>query len=196
MNIRLYWRSQLPRPKKLSDEAVFDTVLEVVAERGAEAVTVALVAQRSGLSGATLVQRFGTKQAMVHAAMLYAWDRLDRKTADTMARAERSPQGAVALLYALSGQYGDIERYADNLRVLREDMRDAALRDRGRAWIGVLSDAIDGCFAGVADAPADIGRLMVAQWQGALLLWAFAPDAPVDEFVRAHLEKFVATVVE
>ena len=34
---------------------------------------------------------------------------------------------------------------------------------------------------------------MVAQWQGALLLWAFAPDQPLDVFVRRHLERFLAS---
>lgn len=182
----------MARPRKLPDEAVFAHAHALMRERGSEGVTFAALAARSGLSGAALVQRFGTKQGLVHAALVHAWEGLEERTRRFAAEAERTAAGAVELLGRLSGDYGDIDTYADNLQVLREDLRDPELRARGSAWVDTLSGAIGECFAGVPDAPADIGRLMVAQWQGALLLWGFSPEGRVETFVRGHLERFVA----
>lgn len=184
----------MPRVKTMPDEAVYDHVLDVMADHGSEAITFAAVGKRAGLSAATLVQRFGTKPAMVHAALLHAWGRLDARTAELGATCERTPQGAVNLLHELSGSYGHIERYANRLHVLREDFLHPDLRERGRLWIDTLAGIVEDCFARSPAAGQGIGRLMVAQWQGALLLWGFGGGGRVDEFVRRHLERFVAAV--
>ena len=128
----------------MPDEAVFDHVHALMQERGSEGVTFAALAERSGLSGATLVQRFGTKQKLVHAALVHAWQRLEERTQRFAEEAERSPEGAVLLLQKLSGSYGDIDTYADNLQILREDLRDPELRARGSAWVETLVVALDG----------------------------------------------------
>lgn len=185
----------MARPRKMPDEAVFDHVHALMQERGSEGVTFAALAERSGLSGATLVQRFGTKQKLVHAALVHAWEGLEERTRRFAGEAERSPEGAVVLLQRLSGNYGDIDTYADNLQILREDLRDPELRARGGAWVETLVVALGRCFATTPAAPDGIGRLMVAQWQGALLLWGFSPDGAVDVFVRDHLERFVRTLL-
>lgn len=186
----------MPRAKRLPDEHVFRDVLDVMARDGAEGVTFASVAGRSGLSAATLVQRFGSKPAMIHAAMLHAWDQLDEKSSRLAGTAEPTPRGAIDLLCGLSGDYGDIDSYANSLHVLREDFRHPELRARGKAWIEVLSGTLGTCLSGGAQGRAGLGAMMVAQWQGALVLWAFAPDSPVDAFVRRHLEGFVAAVTD
>lgn len=185
----------MPRVKTMPDETVYDHVLDVMADLGSEAVTFAGVGKRAGLSAATLVQRFGSKPAMIHAALLHAWDRLDSRTAELSSVCERTPRGAVNLLYELSGGYGDIERYANRLHVLREDFLHADLRQRGKRWTEALSAVLQDCFASTSAAENDIGPLMVAQWQGALLLWGFGGESTVDEFARRHLENFVRAVL-
>jgi AcrR family transcriptional regulator len=185
----------MARPRKMPDEAIFNHVHALMQERGAEGVTFASVAERSGLSGATLVQRFGTKQKLVHAALVHAWEGLEERTRLFAEEAEHSPEGAVRLLQKLSGGYGDIDTYADNLQILREDLRDLELRARGAAWIETLVVTLERCFSTAPNAPEGVGQLMVAQWQGALLLWGFSPEGAVDLFVREHLERCVRTLL-
>ena len=185
----------MPRQKTLSDHDVLATALRLMHERGPEALTFAALAEASGLSGATLVQRFGTKAALRQAALLHAWDRLDGKTATLAAKAPRTPAGAVRLLVGLSQDYGGIEAYAEGLLVLREDLRDPALRARGAAWRDVLSTALDRCFAAVPHAPKGIGLMLAAQWQGSLLWWGFEPREPVGRYVEKSLKRFVAAIV-
>jgi AcrR family transcriptional regulator len=183
----------MPRPKTLPNEEVLDAALGIMRKEGPEGLTFAGLSTVCGLSASTLVQRFETKSGLIQAALLQAWDRLDRLTAELAANTPKTPTGAVALLVGLSGDYGAIESYADDLLILREDLRDPLLRARGAAWRDVLSAALEERFARVPTAPAGIGLMMAAQWQGALLWWSFDPCVPVERFVEESLEHFVTT---
>jgi AcrR family transcriptional regulator len=185
----------MPRPKTLSDADVLDAAHALIHEHGPEALTFAAVAQACGLSSATLVQRFKSKAGLVRRTLLQAWDRLDEKTASLAATVPKTAAGAIALLVALSRDYGGIEAYANGLLVLREDLRDPALRARGAAWKAQLSAALETRFADVPHAPRGIGLLMAAQWQGALLWWSFEPKGSVERYVEDSLARFVRAVV-
>ncbi|MEI5678776.1 MULTISPECIES: helix-turn-helix domain-containing protein [unclassified Mesorhizobium] len=184
----------MPRRKMLSDEQVLEAALKIIHERGPEALTFDSLGRACGLSPATLVQRFGTKAALKQKALLHAWDGLDDKTARLAATTPKTPDGAIALLVGLSQDYGGIETYAEGLLVLREDLRDPALRARGAAWKAALSGALEDCFDGVPDAPAGIGLLMASQWQGSLLWWGFDPQGSVADFVEDGLRHFVGAI--
>lgn len=186
----------MPRPRTLSDETVLDAALGVLRERGPAGVTFAAVAAASGLAAATLVQRFGSKPSLLRAALLRAWDRLDARTAELDATAPRTVAGAVELLVGLSADYaagGDA--FADGLLVLREDLRDPALRERGRLWGDALVVALGRRLGSPGEGPRpDLGRLMASQWQGAVLWWGFDPRWPVGEAVAEELRRWCAAV--
>jgi hypothetical protein len=141
------------------------------------------------------VQRFKSKADLVRSTLSYAWDGLDEKTAAFSAKVPRTPAGAVQLLTLLSKDYGEIEAYADALLILREDLRDPALRARGAKWKAVLTRALEDCFAAVPHAPRGIGLLMAAQWQGSVLWWSFDPKGRVENYVEDNLESFVSAIV-
>jgi AcrR family transcriptional regulator len=182
----------MPRPRKASDAEILEQTLALMEELGSDALTFAALAERTGLSGSTLVQRFGTKQGLIAAAVAHGWNALDRQTSELLQSEPNTPEGALNILTRLSEQYGDIDAYADKLRVLREDLRKPEFRARGHAWVGSLAAALESRFEG---APRGFGLLLVAQWQGALLLWAFSPTKPVPRFVGGHLSRFLETVM-
>jgi AcrR family transcriptional regulator len=185
----------MPRPKTLPDKDVLEAAYTLMHERGPEALTFSALAEVSRLSASTLVQRFTSKAQLIQATLSYAWDGLDEKTARLAAVVPRTPGGAIELLTALSGEYGEIETYADSLLILREDLRDPALRARGAVWKAALCQALEDCFAEVPQAPRDIGLLMATQWQGSLLWWSFEPQGRVQDHVADNLERFVAAIV-
>lgn len=186
----------MPRKKTLSDRDVLGAALGLMHEQGPEALTFAALSEATGLSGATLVQRFGGKAALKQATLLHAWDGLDAKTAALVARVPRTPAGAVKLLVGLSKDYGGIEAYAEGLLVLREDLRDPALRARGAAWRDALTAALDACLADAPQAPKGIGLMLAAQWQGALLWWGFDPREPVERYVEKTLRRFIGAMLD
>lgn len=112
-----------------------------------------------------------------------------------MRTAPKTPAGAIQLLTLLSKDHGAIEAYADALLILREDLRDPALRARGAKWKAVLTRTLEACFADVPHAPRGIDLLMAAQWQGSVLWWSFDPKGKVGDYVARNLDHFAAAIV-
>ncbi|AZO50887.1 MAG: TetR family transcriptional regulator [Mesorhizobium sp.] len=185
---------KMTRPKTQPDEQVLEVAYRLMHAEGPEALTFERLARACGLSGSTLVQRFGSKAQLKQRTLLYAWDGLDRKTEALSASTPRTPAGAIRLLGGLSSGYGDIESYAEGLLVLREDLRDPVLRARGAAWKAALSKVLADCFAGIPGMPQDIGLLMASHWQGSLLWWSFDPEMDLTAYVEHSLERFVAAI--
>ncbi|MGQ0814358.1 MAG: TetR/AcrR family transcriptional regulator, partial [Gemmatimonadota bacterium] len=55
------------RPRRFADQHIIEAAIRVVGERGAEHMRLADVAAVSGLAPATLVQRFGSREALLDA---------------------------------------------------------------------------------------------------------------------------------
>lgn len=181
----------VPRRKQVPDADVLDVALDVLHARGPQGLTFAALGAASSLAPATLVQRFGSKADLLHRALLHAWDRLERRTAELGAEAERTPEGAVAFLVGLSEQYGGIDSYADALLVLREDLRDPEARRRGTAWRASLAGVLDACLGG----RPGLGDAVATYWQGTLTWWGFDPREPVTAHVERELTRFLARVL-
>lgn len=181
----------MARPKTRTDRQVLDAALALVREEGVARLTFSALASRSGLSGATLVQRFESKATLVQRTLLHAWDELDARTRELAAATPRTPGGAIELLVGLSEQHGGIESYGDGLLLLREDVRDPVLRARGVAWESELTEALAARFAGLPHAPTDIGYALAAYWQGSLTWWAFRADPPLRDFLTEKLDAFI-----
>ncbi|GLS32355.1 transcriptional regulator, TetR family [Mesorhizobium albiziae] len=184
----------MPRKKTLSDTDLLDRVLTLMRRSGPQGVTFAAAASETGLSGPTLVQRFGTRDGLLHAALLRAWDLLDERTETAIATQPKTPAGAVATLVTLSGDFGSGENYAEGLLVLREDLRNPELRARGDKWGKRLADALGQCFADASGARPDLGRLLAGQWQGALLWWGFSRNGIPAEAVKQDLTAFCRAI--
>lgn len=174
------------RPRTVDDEALLEVALRIVRETGPDSLSFGALAARVDLAASTLVQRFGSKQNLLRAALLDAWDRLDHVTAKAAGEAGRGARGVVDLLVALTGQHHE-DDFADRLLILREDLRDPILRARGEAWVDVLTEAIESRLRTRRRNVDGIGQLVVTHWQGALTLWAFQRNGPLNDTVRAAL---------
>jgi AcrR family transcriptional regulator len=184
----------MPRKRTIPDEDLLDAAIGLVREVGPDAVSFGSLASRVGLAPSTLVQRFGSKAALLQAALLRAWAQLEAATDDAIAAAPDEPAGVVDLLVSLTGQY-DVHDFADQLRVLREDLRDPVLRERGQAWFATLSQAVEARLVGARGQKGDVGRLVVATWQGTLTVWSFTRDAPVVDVVRDTLGELLVRLL-
>jgi len=180
----------VPRPKTIPDEVLLDAALEIVRRSGPAALSFGPLAADVGLAPSTVVQRFGSKADLLQATLLRAWDRLDAATAAAMEATSHDAPGVVDLLVALSGQYQE-DDFADQLMVLREDLRDPVLRARGAAWIDTLADAIEERLRGAPGGPDGLGQLIVAEWQGTLTVWGFTRPGPLPPLVRRSLQELL-----
>lgn len=196
MNGHLQWADNVPRTRTVADEDILDAAIGILRRGGPVDLTLARVGAAVGLSPATLVQRYGTKNALMRAALLSMWDRLDAATAAADARRPVNIEGAVSMLAALSGGYGEsADEHAQGLLLLREDFRDPALRARGVAWGEALTRALG---RRLTDDPARqplLGKLMASQWQGCLIWWGFSRDGSLRSYVRRELRDWCRAVL-
>ncbi len=176
----------MPRKRTISNEDLLDVALDLVHDDGPAALSFGALASSTGLAASTLVQRFGTRAELLQATLLRAWDHLDEATAAADERAGDGVDGVVELLLALGGDY-DERDHADQLLVLREDLRDPVLRARGAAWIALLTAAVE------RRVPDVDGELVVAQWQGAVTVWGFTRSAPLPDVVERLLRQLLAS---
>jgi AcrR family transcriptional regulator len=182
--------TDVPRPRTIADPDLLDAALGLMHDQGPAALTFASVARATGLAPATLVQRFGSKDGLMEAALLHAWDELDARTASADARFAVTPAGAIELLVSLS-RHGDRDRFANGLLILREDFRHPRLRERGDIWGTGLALILGRRLTADPGRQDDLGRLMANQWQGAMLWWGFARDGRVEDYVSEELGSFL-----
>jgi AcrR family transcriptional regulator len=95
---------------------------------GDKAVAFSSVAQATGLAAPTLAQRYGTRDAMVRAALLDGWDVLDAAAARAAEIAPVTPKGAAQMLKSLAADDGGM------IALLVSEFRDPVLRGRALAW--------------------------------------------------------------
>jgi AcrR family transcriptional regulator len=187
--------NSVPRSKTIPDDVLLSAGLDIVHRSGPEALTFSALASSVGLAGSTIVQRFGSKAGLLRSTLLFAWDELDRRTAEAVAATSGDAGGVVDLLVALSGSYEEND-FADQLMVLREDLRDPVLRQRGQAWIATLADTIETRLADVPGGSSGLGGLVVAHWQGTVTVWGFTRPGPLPDFVRQSVDHLVRRLVE
>jgi len=157
-----------------------------VRESGPDSLSFGTLAGRVQLAGSTLVQRFGTKANLLRAALLLAWDRLDADTDRALKRAGHGGTGVVEMLVMLSGQYRP-GTFADQLLILREDLRDPVLRARGQAWLAMLGDAVELRLADAPGGSRGLGEIVLTHWQGTLTIWGFRRRGAISSQVRRSL---------
>lgn len=161
------------RSKTVSDQTVLDRLLAALETVGPDGFSFSKASSAVGLSAATLVQRFGTREAMIEAALLHAWDRLDALTATADAEAPISPSGAVSMLMRLMPADNAAYNLSDGLLLLREDFRNPTLRARGAAWGACLATALGRRLTDQTEHAERMGWQMASLWQGALIWEAF-----------------------
>ncbi|MDP3958888.1 MAG: TetR family transcriptional regulator [Pseudorhodobacter sp.] len=154
----------MARTKSISDDAVLATVRQLLATGGDKAVTFASVAQAARLAAPTVVQRFGSREAMLRAALVAAWDALDAATAVAEAEAPMTAKGAQGLLKALATMHPEAVDPAG----LAAGFRDAALRARATGWRARIEAALAARLGAGVDG-REAAALLFAAWQGQLL---------------------------
>lgn len=153
----------MPRTRSIPDTQVLAAVRQLLAKGGDKAVSFATVAAATGLAPPTLVQRYGSRDGMVRAARLAAWDDLVARTdAAINATADKGPQGLMKAI-------GPVDAAA-----IASDLRDPELGQRAAAWRATVEGAL-ALRLGSGPKAKEAAALLFAAWQGQAL-WAAAGD--------------------
>lgn len=146
----------MARAKTLPDSEIFAHILQALNDRGEKAVTFGVLSQLCGLAPATLVQRFGSVDGMLRAAVLAEWAELTKTVTATEAEALVSSKGAQALLKALP---------SPSPQVLAVSLRDPELCEAAESWRISVESAL-AARRGGGTKGREAAALIFAAWQG------------------------------
>jgi AcrR family transcriptional regulator len=193
----------MPRPRTVSDAAILAATGRLIAEQGLPGLTLAAVAAETGLSPATLVQRFGSKRGLLLALANEAGPGA-RRPFERAREEHGSPLAALrAALTGLADTVRDRTELANHLTFLRLDLTDQEFHRHARAFTLTMRDEIAGLLSEAVDkgelAPGtDTGRLarsLQVAYNGAMIVWALTGegsltgllDDVVADALRPHL---------
>lgn len=185
----------MARPRAVEDRDVLDATARALGRLGPLRFTLADVAHEVGVTPSALVQRFGSKKALLLAV---AEDGLAGLDARFAAARTRSSSPLAALVEALAEGTRTLQtpqEMANALAFLQLDLTDPDLHratlahfDRLRAGIRALLEEARG--KGEL-APCDLdglARALEVAYHGSLLSWAARREGPVADALRHDLE--------
>jgi AcrR family transcriptional regulator len=185
-----------PRRRKAEDVDVFAAVVRVMHRRGPAELTLREIAAEAGVTAGALVQRFGSKRAMLLAHARYAAATGDVGVTVPGPRTS-SPLEALRSVAAMYAQLASSPRAAvRNLAYLHNDLADPALRRHllrlsraARVWYEQrLGEAV---AAGELRPDTDVrtlARLIEATLRGSFLSWALYREGSGADWLREDLD--------
>lgn len=188
------------RPRKASDDQVFEAAYRIMQTRGPAGWTLADVAAEAGLTASALVQRFGSKRQLQVALIARFAAASPDMYPELKARA-RSPLGALrgyaSQMACLAATRQELAHHLDYLRL---DLTDPEMHvhfkrhaDAGRRFIAsALEDAIAAGELKDTVSVARLTRIVEAVIAGSLFTWASHQQGSAASWMRRTLDDLLA----
>ena len=189
-----------PRPRKVSDDQVFAATHRAITRLAPSDLTLAEIAAEAGVTAGAIVQRFGSKRALLLALARAAAE----STGDFIGQlraAHRSPLAAIgAYAECMAGLAQSPAALARNLAYLQIDLADPDFRDQlsvqaraTRAGLrGLLEAAIAAGELKRGTDATTLARTVEAIISGSLMTWAFYHEGPADRWIRDDVNAVLA----
>ncbi|GAA3819345.1 TetR/AcrR family transcriptional regulator [Sphaerisporangium flaviroseum] len=189
----------MARPRTVSDEEILAAVTRVVGRTGPGRLTLAAVAEEAGIAPATLVQRFGSKRALLLG--LHKGDAQAVRERLREAGEEHGPvlETLVTNLIALAAPVAEPVAFSNHLAVLHQDLSDPEFHAQARAHARAMREEIEDLLR-QAVAAGELRRVDLAQlarsvqttYNGALITWAVHREAPLESWLRRELDALLS----
>jgi AcrR family transcriptional regulator len=186
----------MARPRKVSDETVFEAVFALMNRLGPMQWTLGDVAREVGVTPSALVQRFGSKRELQVALM----DQWAGSTEDLFARLREQSDSPLTVLHAYADCIAQLGQspagLAHHLAYLQVDLTDPDMHDRLRRQAADARESIcelleEACRAGqlegVADAAA-LARMVEVTLHGSLMVWGVYQEGTATASLRHDLD--------
>jgi AcrR family transcriptional regulator len=192
-----------PRPRKASDEQIYAAAHAVINRRGPTEWTLADVASEAGLTAGALVQRFGSKRAL----MIALTEQLAGATSgmfEALRAQQRSPLATIrAYAECMAEMASSPGTLAHHLSYLQRDLLDPELhrhvREQARRTRAELRRLLDeaeeaGEVAGRTDTEA-LARMIEVTVSGSLMTWAFYLEGDAVDWMVHDLKQVLRPVL-
>lgn len=186
----------MPRPRTTTDDQILAAVTRAISRVGPQKLTLADVGAEAGVSAATLVQRFGTKRALLLA--LCAHSTAGVPEAAVALRTEgRGPLETLRRMFVSSAEHtpGAVE-FVNHLAFFQMNLADPEFhrleQDFFKAELRVVRALLrDAVAAGELSRDVDVGRLATTVQtavNGARIVWAVRRGGTLPRFLHARLD--------
>ncbi|MEO6235637.1 MAG: TetR/AcrR family transcriptional regulator [Vicinamibacterales bacterium] len=188
------------RPRTVSDQDLISATLRIMSRLGPVKLTLAAIAKEAGVTAATLVQRFGSKRALM--LKLSADAAQSAGACFDMVRAAHpdSPLDAIfAAGTAMTQSMGTPEELANSLAFLQIDISDPEFHqhtmEMSRKHLAGYKALLKEAIAAGELKPLDTARMaraINAMSGGSLIAWAILREGTAEKWVRRDLETLLA----
>jgi AcrR family transcriptional regulator len=186
-----------PRPQKVTDEQVYAAVYRVMQRVGPDELSLAAIAEEAGVTAGLLVQRFGSRRAlMVRLAELAA-----ESSVGMIARMREQHSSPLETLRAyvscMAGLASSPDALVRSLAYLTEDLADPELRlpleRQGRhtreGLVSLVKEARDAGELVAGTKPKSLARTIEAIIPGSMMTWATYREGDAAKWMRRDLER-------
>jgi len=184
-----------PRPRKASDDEIFQAAYQVMQRLGPTELTLADIAAEAGLTAGALVQRFGSKRDL----LLKLSERFSEGTTEMFAQLRRGHRSPLAALRAyaecMAGMAATPAALIRNLSYLQIDLTDPGLRKNlaiqaqgtRKELQKLIREAIAAKELVPTTNPRQLARTIEAVVGGSMLSWAFYQQGAAAKWMRDDL---------
>ena len=183
------------RPQKVTDEEVFAAAQRVMSRRGPHELTLADIAEEAGVTAGRLVQRFGSKRALLVALS----ERFAGSAGPVFAGLRAAHGGPLATLRAYAACMADLaptpEALLRNLAYLQGDLADEVLRghlvENARASRKEIEALLEAAVAAGELREVDVrslARTVETVIGGSLMAWATYREGKAADWIARDLE--------
>ncbi len=192
----------MPRIKEKDDNQILDEALKIIVKIGPTQFSLAQVGEHVGLSPATLLQRFGSKNNLLVKAISHSnqrmKDQLEQQIIEFSTKLKfRSCVETVTELYCqFAVGVKEPRDVAHGLDILKFDILDPALNKVSKEYFEIRASAIEkllrlgkknGEITWSGDIPTLV-QVLESVWQGAIILWAITPKGSVVTQLRKQIK--------
>ena len=193
-----------PRPRKVSDDEVFQATHRAMSRLGPGELTLAEIAREAGLTAGALVQRFGSKRGL----LLALSDRYSggaKEMFDQLRQAHRSPLAALrAYSDCISRLATSPAALARNLSYLQIDLTDPDFRKhlvkQARAsrkeLQSIVEDAVAARELARTTNARQLARTVEAVLGGSMMAWGYYAEGTAAQWMRQDLDAVLKPYVK
>ena len=185
-----------PRPQKVTDDDIYLAAQRAMSRLGPGELTLADIAAEAGVTAGLLVQRFGSKRAL----LLSLSARFSGGTAEMFAEIRKGHRSPLAILRAYSdcmaGMAANPASFARNFAYLQIDLTDPDFRKHlvkhARAtreeFEKLIKEAIKADELVASTNARQLARTIEAVVGGSMLSWAFYQEGTAAKWMRHDLD--------
>jgi len=187
----------MTRPKTLDDEIVLQKTLDLIIQHGAASFTLRQVSKKVGLSPATLLQRFESRDKLLAKAIHHHNAKEKDRLANLRLNTKGTPEKAIMrLLIEDAEAFEKPSDVAAGLDILKMDMIDKDLKETTKEYFGIRIDHIESLLPKKKGSDTrENAAFLLDVWQGSIMMWALCGKGDLKPYLKRKLELALQSVV-